>query len=78
MSVPLLPRRIAVAACALWLAGAALATFTGGLSLTHSEAGYAAVYAVVAVGLVALATATFRAVRAAEIVTLVLRPSGRT
>jgi hypothetical protein len=68
----MLPRRIALAACALWLVGAGLAAFTGGLSLRHAEAGYAAVYAVVAVGLAALAGGTYRAVRAAEIATLVL------
>lgn len=70
-----LPRRPAVAACALWLAGAALAAFTGVLSLTHSLGGYAAVYAVVSVGLGALAVATYHALRAAETVTLVLLAS---
>jgi hypothetical protein len=70
-----LPRPAALAACALWLAGAALAAFTGVLSLTHSLAGYAAIYAVVAAGLGALAVATYRALRAAETVTLVLLAS---
>jgi hypothetical protein len=70
-----LPRRAALAACVLWLAGGALAAFTGVLSLTRSEAGNAAVYAVVSVGLGALAVATYYAVRAAETVTLVLLAS---
>ena len=70
-----LPRRAALAACALWLAGAALAAFTGVRSLTSSQAGYVAVYAVVSAGLVGLAVATYHAVRAAETVTLVLLAS---
>lgn len=70
-----LPRPACLAACGLWLAGAALAAFTGVLSLTHSLAGYAAVYAVVAVGLGALAVATYCALRVAETVTLVLLAS---
>lgn len=67
-----LPRPAGLAACALWLVGAALAAVTGVLSVTHSKAGYAAVYAVVAVGLAGLAAATYRGVRAAETVSLVL------
>jgi hypothetical protein len=56
----------------MWLVGAALAAVAGVLSLTHSEAGYAAVYAVVAAGLTGLAAATYRTVRAAQTVSLVL------
>jgi hypothetical protein len=67
-----LPRRVGLAACGLWLLGAALAGFTGVLSLLHSKPGYAAVYAVVAVCLAGLAVATYRGVRAAETVSLVL------
>jgi hypothetical protein len=70
-----LPRRAALAAGALWLVGAVLAAFTGVRSLTHSQAGYAAVYGFVSVGLGGLAVATYRAVRAAETVTLVLLAS---
>jgi membrane protein implicated in regulation of membrane protease activity len=70
-----LPKRPALAACGLWLAGAALAAATGLRALTSSEAGYAAVYAVVSVGLDILAVATYHAVRAAETVTLVLLAS---
>jgi hypothetical protein len=72
MTGPLLPRRIALAAGGLWLVGAALAASTGLLAAGHSEVGYTAVYAVVSIGLVALAAGTYRAVRATEIVTLVL------
>ncbi len=67
-----LPRRARLAASALWLVGAGLAAVTGVVSLTHSMAGYAAVYAVVAVSLAVLAAATYRALRAAETVSLVL------
>jgi hypothetical protein len=67
-----LPRGPALAACGLWLAGVALAGTTGVLSLTSSQAGYAAVYAAVSVGLAGLALATYRAVPVAETVTLVL------
>ena len=70
-----LPRRAALAACALWLAGAALAAFTVVLSVTRSQAGYAAVYAVVSAGLAGLAVATYHASRTAETVTLVLLAS---
>ena len=59
----------------LWIVGAGLAGFTGVLSLIHSQPGYAAVYAVVAVGLAGLAAATYRGVRAAETVSLVLLAS---
>jgi hypothetical protein len=37
-----LPRRVGLAACALWLIGAALAGLTGVLSLFHSKPGYGA------------------------------------
>lgn len=72
MTAPPLPRRAALAACGLWAVGAVLAGATGVRSLTHSQGGYAAVYALVTAGLATLAVATYRAVRMAETVTLVL------
>lgn len=72
MTRPPLPRRARLAASAMWLVGAILAAVTGVVSLTRSMAGYAAVYAVVALGLAGLAIATSREIRAAETVSLVL------
>ena len=60
------------AATALWVIGAGLATTAGVLSVTHSQAGYAVIYAVVAVALAALALNTHRRYRRAQIITLIL------
>ena len=64
--------RLRLAACALWLVGAALAAATGVLALTKSKAGYSAVYAVVALTLVGLAAATWRTIRLAETISVLL------
>ena len=68
---PLLPLRTRRAAVALWCIGVAFAAFTALLAAAHSEFGFAALYAVVAAALAALAGATSRGHRAAEIVTLI-------
>ena len=68
---PLLPPRTRRAAVALWCIGVALSAFTAVLAAAHSEFGFAAIYALVAGALAALAGATSRGHRAAEIVTLI-------
>jgi hypothetical protein len=55
----------------LWWVGAALAAATAGLSVAQREAGFALVYASVAVALAAMATRTRRGERWAEVVSLV-------
>ena len=56
----------------LWLAGAALALVTGIFSVAHARLAYALVYGVVATCLAVLAVGVRRAVRLAEVMSLVL------
>lgn len=60
------------AATVLWVIGAGLAATTGVLAVTHSRPGYGLLYAVVAAALGALATATQRGHRRADVITLIL------